>query len=254
MDAGWLIFAGTFVVALLWNLRRGDARGQAVRRGADRVRGQLVALYGGAHDIREVRLERAPKIDLGFYERGRAQLESLGYRFLHDIEDCTVRDATGMPACIRAHVGDHAATRVGLMHIRLGGWQRLLATLLRFDRDVRAVEFVTEFEDGRLLITNNTAGIGELPMPPAWEFDKLPASTSIEALAKRHRERVRRAGRVPCRIRDVHDAYRAYARQWMAASDWWHGRGATLTREEWREVAGTDSKLSNGLYDEVTRE
>ena len=42
-----------------------------------------------------------------------------------------------------------------------------------------------------------------------------------------------------------------YARQWMQASDWWHGRGATMTREEWANVTQTKSKLSNDLYDEV---
>jgi hypothetical protein len=254
VDHGWLLFAGTFLIALFWNLRNSGARTEAVRRGAVRVRGQLAALYGGAHDIREIRLERATTLDLGFYERGREQLEALGYRFLHDIENVTVREATGMPACIRAHVGDHGATRAGLMHLRVGGWQRLVAALLRLDRDVRAVEFITEFEDGGYLITNNTKGIAEVPLPPAWEFEKLPVETSIGALANRHFARVRRRGGVPIRIRNVHDAFESYARQWMQASDWWHGRGGKMTREEWHSVTGAESRTSNELYDEVTRD
>lgn len=254
MDYGWLLFAGTFLVALLWNLRHGDGRAQAVRDGAQRVRGQLIALYGGAHDVREIRIERQSALDQGFYERGRAQLESLGYRFLHDVEDVTVREASGMPACVRAHVGDHGNTRVGLMHLRVGGWQRVVATLLRMHRDVRAVEFVTEYDDGRFLITSNTKGVGEMPMPPSWEFEKFPLDTPIESLEASHRERVRRAGRAPVRVHTVHDAFAAYARQWMAASEWWRDRGGRMSRGEWAMVTGKDSKLSNQLYDEVTRD
>jgi len=251
VDYGWLIFAGTFLVALVWNLFTGGFRGETVRKGARQVKGQLEALYSGAHDVREVRLEKRPRIDIGFYERGRAQLEALGYRYLHDIEDVTVRDATGMPACIRAHAGDHGNTRAGLMHLRVGGWKRAVAGLFRLPRDVRAVEFVTEYADGRYLITSNTKGVGEMPMPPSWEFEKFPPAASIEEVERRHRERVRRLQVVPVRVHTVHDSFEAYARQWMRASDWWHGRGGRMTRNEWAKVVQKESRVSDEVYEEL---
>ncbi|MHC4848598.1 MAG: hypothetical protein ACYTEG_09105 [Planctomycetota bacterium] len=253
MDYGWVVFAGTFLIALVWNLRTGGIRAKAVRDGAQKVRGQLVALYGGAHDVREVRLARYPALDLGFYDDGSRRLAALGYRFLHDIEDLTVSEATGMPTCIRAHAGDHSATRAGLMHLRVRGWQRIVAPLFGMPRDLFAVEFITEFADGRFLITNNTKGVGEMPMPENWVFEKFAPDTAFERIEARHRERVRALGLVPVKVHSVHDAFASYARQWMAASDWWHGRGAGMSRDEWAKVTGTDSKLSNDLYDEVNR-
>ena len=77
MDPGWLIFLGTFVVALLWNIATGGGRSRAVKKGARTVARQLVALYGGAHDIRETQLARFPRLDASFYERGRRELESI---------------------------------------------------------------------------------------------------------------------------------------------------------------------------------
>ena len=59
---------------------------------------------------------------------------------------------------------------------------------------------------------------------------------------------------VPVRIRTVHDAFESYARQWMRASDWWHQRGGRMTRAEWHTVAGSESRTSNEIYDEITRE
>jgi hypothetical protein len=253
VDPGWLIFFGTFVVALLWSIATGGGRAKAVKKGARTVARQLVALYSGAHDIRETQLARFPRLDASFYERGRRELESLGYRYIHDIEDLTVSQATGMGICIRAHVGDHGATRAGLMHIRVAGWQRWIAPLLGMRRDVLAVEFVTEFGDKSFVITNNTKGVGEMPMPESWLFEKYDPSTSIAKLEARHKERVRATGRVPVKVHNVHDAFASYARQWMHASDWWHGRGATMSREEWAMATNTESKLSNDLYDEVNR-
>lgn len=248
-----MIFATTFVVMLVWTALNGDERRKRIAKGAGQVRGQLRAFYSPRHVLDPFELAEYPQLDAGFYERVCGEFGALGYRFLHDVEDKTMSDATGMLNCYRVMSDGHGTTRVAGAHMRVNGWQRWVAPLFGVPRDIFAVEFLSELEDGSFLMTNNIAGVpAGMPLPDTWACEKFPLDTPWDALHARHRDRLRAAASPPLRLFREEDVLASYDRQWQSASDWWHARGGSMSRDEWRTLTGTESRLSEDLYEELT--
>lgn len=250
MDWGWILFALAVLAAWVLSARR-SAR---VREGADQIRGMLAAFYRSPHEFSAFTFDQFPDLDERFYNDTGDALVALGFRHFHDLQDITVSEATGLLNCGRVMGDKDGGTRAGIFHIRVGGWKRWIAPLCGMPRDIRAVEFLTELDDARFIMTNNAAHApAGLPFPATWAAEKHPAKIGLEELYARHIERVRDSGGVPMRILRVGEAFASYDRQWEQAAAFWQSRGAQLTQNEFIEAAGRDDSTVRDVHEEVVR-
>jgi hypothetical protein len=182
-----LLFSGLVMLVMLLAGRRG-----APAYGAARLRAELDALYGGAHELRVARASEFPHADLAFYDGSQRTLEALGFRALGDVEDVTMsRVYPELRTFVRVMADDAALVRAGIYHLRPnGGLARVLAAVGAIPRHVRVVELVTEVPRGRFLVTAPTRGLDPLEPAPEVALERLPPGTPITALVLRHRERV----------------------------------------------------------------
>ncbi|MHC4955864.1 MAG: hypothetical protein ACYTGZ_18610 [Planctomycetota bacterium] len=241
------------MIAWILNAKSGG-KSMSVEQGARKIRGTLAALYRSPHEFASFSFDEFPLLDESFYDETEDALTRMGFRFLHDIRDVTVSEATGMPQCGRVMSDPHGTARVGIFHIRVGGWQRMIAPISGVPRDIFAVEFLTELEDGCFMMTNNAAEApAGTPLPDTWAVEKHPASIGLEDLYARHLDRVRAAGVLPRRIHREEDVLASYDRQWEQAAAFWRNRNGRLTHDEFVEVAGKDSRLVRKVHEELDR-
>jgi hypothetical protein len=91
--------------------------------------------YGAPHAYQEVRISEVANADLAFLAECKHELESLGFRFIADLEDCTVRD--------------HRSEQASVYRIMLGADGTVVAAISHCPAaDDRAVRLHSELHDG----------------------------------------------------------------------------------------------------------
>ena len=163
-----------------------------IQRAAKDTLAYVESVFVPTHEIVLVNESDYPHLNLKFYRAGRTELERLGFRYLCDEENLTLRNAPGHPFKPAMHrtllSGDGTITAV-LCHEK----PRLLSGMLMFVWRIRWrpwVSFVTDLSDGHFLQTSNATQPAVLDIPPMVHVVFLPKVPTISSLHAAHIERL----------------------------------------------------------------
>ena len=179
----------------------------APKRVARKIVGDAKALYSAPHEFAEVRAASFRDVDHRFYDSKRAELETLGFQYLADIEDLTLsRQYPSMRTFVRALVGDAGTVSAGIYQLKFRGFYRLLQLFGVLARKPFFVDLESEFSDGTFVATSNTATTDLSSSVPEIHRQSLPQETPVARLLAVHREQVelrRQKGLIPTRVRSM---------------------------------------------------
>jgi len=186
------------------------------------IRDAQAVFYRSPHEFSAFTFDQFPQLDERFYDDTAHALEQMGFRLFHDMRDVTVSQATGVAQCGRVMGDSSGVARAVILHLRVAGWKRWVALFRGVPRDIRAVQFLTELEDARFIMTNNAAQapVGG-PFPATWVPERHPRGIGLEELYARHLERVEESLGIPVKIKRPGDAFASYDRQWEQAAAFW---------------------------------
>lgn len=116
------------------------------------------------------------------------------------------------------------------------------------------VEFETEFQDGRQLITSNAEAAGMMSGPPTIENNFFPYGTSINALLSCHMKRLLEIAKEspPIRLQSLDDILQMQKRQSMlkiayrSSMQW-------VTQEEMLKLSGGSPELAVDVFSEIQK-
>jgi len=230
-------------------------------KGAREILARIEASYVPEHDYVAVRETDFGHLDLDFYRRVRAMLETEGFLFLEDCEDLTLAKAPGQPfkpVMIRVLASGDGTIMAGLYHPKpRTWWMRLLLWLLR-QKLGPTVDMETEFSDGSFLCTSNAIGAAAMDSPALIDVEYQPAGTPPERVLARHRERVaarlaRGDGVVPRRAGSIAEV-RAAQNRMNGIKAAHRGKIGGITREELERLSRGNTELAAQVHAEVLRQ
>jgi hypothetical protein len=235
------------VVVLLvlggYGLLRFFAR-RAIRRAARGAFRTAYEMYSQVHDWRQTQTTDFKDIDLDFYARTQAWLESQGFRMLADLENVSMHQITNVPrSFIRMMIGPDGHTAAGCYHLRLRHVARKDGRLTVDTRECHVVEFVTYLDDGRT-VTTTPVSSGDLPEPRPGNLGHHMPGAAPETLLARHPEHVgsllsRSPGVAPCAMHSPEDLLKLMADSQARSSEYRRQIGF-LTDDEVDRFAGRD--------------
>jgi hypothetical protein len=124
-------------------------------------------------------------LDLAFYDTIKRNLEHIGYRFISDVEDLTVRQNSGVKCFARQFISPDESTVAGIYHMRPIWHHRVLGA-----KEAKVTEFESRFSDGSFVVTGNAEMAGKLDSPPEIDSRQFAAGTLWNVVLDAHRFRV----------------------------------------------------------------
>ncbi|HEV2295239.1 MAG TPA: hypothetical protein VGR35_15410 [Tepidisphaeraceae bacterium] len=153
-------------------------------------------LYTPVHEKRRVDGETTIheyRLDRDFYRTRTAELEAARFRTVGDYVDVTAEQATSWArAVIRTFIGDNGTTMAAIFDVRIRGFVRFVQLLGVIARDMRSVEFETEFTDGRFACTSNAVSASKTTEVPGISRLFLPLRSTTRELLDAHHAHVAR--------------------------------------------------------------
>lgn len=225
MELGQWIVVGVIVLSLIWVGLDYFFRRFEVGRIAKKLVDLGEDLYGKELQYVRVDATKFGWLDLDFYDRAQQAIKALRFQHLADIESISLSRkfpyARTFVRCMLNPPGDITAA---IYHVRLRGLMAPLQWFGLAPRNMRIIEFETEFSDGTFLDTNNSEGIED--MPPLEQRVKLafPRDTPAELLLEVHQETVtellrQKPGLQPVRLWKLEDVIEAQERQRRIMAD-----------------------------------
>lgn len=205
MSPSLILFIVFLAIAVAVTVVRQRARWRAqCRAAAEKIHGEMAAMYGGEQQFRAVRQEDFPGIDLARYHEAREFLTAHGFNPLGSIENVTMTQVYPANRTFMAAYVDEPGTTCAYFYQVQG---------------IHVQDFSSALEDGRFLLTTN-ATIDKLTPAPSVSRETLPATATQAQLLARHQERVaalraaepRAAWRTVHTMDEVLDACRGYSR------------------------------------------
>jgi hypothetical protein len=151
---------------------------------------QQKTLYAGKHKYRRVAAQAFEGLDVNYYEKTRTRLETLGFRYLGDVEDLTVASTSNflkMQAVLRIMAGEGGTVTAAVYHVRMFGLPRLLQIVGVLPRKMKVIDLESELTDGRHVCTANTLESDTTAPFPGISKRRYPADTPVEQLIEHHR-------------------------------------------------------------------
>jgi hypothetical protein len=181
------------------------------KRAAQEIVADTKALYSQQHEFAEVAASSFPDVDQSYYERMKGEFESLGFRYLVDMEDRTAnRQYPRMRTFLRCFLGDGGAISGAVYHLKLRGHFRFLQLVGILPRQPYFIDLETELSDGTFVATSNTLG-GDLSSPvPGISYKRCPQHVSLGVMLESHRSQLASqaaAGSAPRVMRSVPDLW-----------------------------------------------
>ncbi len=217
------------------------------KTGAKKQLTRQKTIYSGKMKYAEVPPRDFPWLDEAFYDEVSKKMADAGFRHVGDFECLTLsRQFPSMRTFLRCFVGDAGAIMAAGYHVKVRGLMSVLALLRVIPKNMRTVEFESEFDDRTFLSTNNCAGLNAFTDDPGITIEQLDPSTPLEQLLSRHRERLKRI----VEERKVQPVRFATRDDVLAAQDRMHElrsghrkRTGYVTRDQFEAMAG--GKLSH---------
>jgi hypothetical protein len=189
-------------------------------------------------------------LDLAFYDNGRRHLEALGYRYLDDQENVTLRRRSGISTFIRILLSRDQTTMADFYHFIPRFALRILGA-----KSSKVLDLETWFSDGCFVCTSNAEMAGKLESPPAIDALRLPAGTAWDMLLEAHQRRVNKylathPGVTPVKLTGLADVRRAQDEQQRIKAEF--RRRIGLSRTELERFAGAQGREVDRLHDALT--
>jgi len=199
------------------------------------------------HEYASVDARKFKHLDLAYYDNIRRQLESIGYQYLDDQENVTLRRRSGTRTFVRMFLGRDQATMAELYHFIPKFTLRVLGA-----KPVKVLGFETWFSDGCFVVTNNAELSGKLDSPPAIDALRLPAGTSWNLLVESHQRRIAKylaghPGVTPVKLGGMDDVRKAQDEQQRIKSEFRKRVG--LSKAELERFAGTRGPDVDRIHD-----
>ena len=190
-------------------------------------------------------------LDLAFYDEGRCHLEKLGYRFLDDQENVTLRCRSGISTFIRILLSGDQITMADFYHFVPKFASRVLGA-----KSAKVLDLETWFSDGSFVCTSNAEMAGKLESPPAIDALRMPALTSWDKLLETHQRRIGKylashPGVTAVQLKGMADVRRAQDEQQRIKAEFRKRIG--LSRMELEQFAGTQGREVDQLHDALTQ-
>lgn len=202
-------------------------------------------------EYRAVDPQAFKKLDLGFYDYVRREMEARSYRFLEDTEQA--RQGRGEGVFFRTLVGPDNATLGVCYHMKVPAFLRMLGA-----KDAKVVEFYTAFNNGHYVITSNADAAGKLDYPAVMDTRWLADGTALPLVQREHEKhlasfREKHAGVEPVPIGSASDMHRMQHDLDRIKSEFRKSHG--LSKAELQRIAGEDGgEAMTILHQDVAKE
>jgi hypothetical protein len=237
VEVFFLMMGLWLVVAVALGVRRPTGLGGAS------LRARLDAVYGEPHELARVSPAAFPEADVEFYDRARRELEAKGYSTLADVEDLTLsRIYPQSRTFTRLFADAGRMIRASVYHLHPRGVVISMLQLVQlYPRHLRVIELVSEI-GGQFIVTSNTHGVDRLEPPPEAKVERMPLSTSLQAVVARHEARITELlrvhpERVPVTYESFDDVLASIARAHVAMARHRQKVGG-LSRDELERLKG----------------
>ena len=147
-----------------------------IRNAAKRILKNVRKNYTRERNIRVIGSESLPADTAGEYAVAKTVVEGLGFKFVCYAEDETFTRANGIMVPFQYFKDDKGSVKAATYFLPKAGYT--------------VYDFMTEFSDGRQLITGNAAMAAKINAPPIFIRMHMPAETPPGAILKTHRERL----------------------------------------------------------------
>jgi hypothetical protein len=163
-----------------------DSDHPAVADRAANIYGELVVIYQPRHTFRKASLAEFPKLSKAFYEDTLRFLKSNGFKHLADMEDTTVSTVYPHNETIIRVLCSEDGTSIGACYqVRVTGLMGIIAFFLRMPRNIKTVEFESEFDNGMFIVTTN-AEKDQMDAEPGIVRTVLPEKSAPKAILDAH--------------------------------------------------------------------
>lgn len=215
-SATWpLLLAGCTVARRAWRILAGTSTPEERAR---KVTEQKRAIYSAPHEYAPVRVDDFRGIDAGYYDAAQRWLESVGFQCFGDVENLSLSAVyPNMRTAIRDFASADAIISASIWQVKMCGSLRVPAFFRLRKRDLRVVDFRTEFSDGTFLSTTNDREFDPSRAVPGIERIQLANITPVEDALAAHRRRVsdiltQQPGVAPVLMRTAKDVRSGFAR------------------------------------------
>jgi len=156
-----------------------------------KIRALVEKVFKEKHDYLPTTLEDHPTLDRAFYEELTKTFQTHGFTWVGDVVDLTMSQANpSYRTCLRVFVGEGGRIMGALYHIRFRGWGRVLQWVGLIPRQIKVIDFETEFLNGVFVGTTNAPTGQGLSHGPRVRRE-YHRGARFERLLEFHRQRVK---------------------------------------------------------------
>jgi hypothetical protein len=206
---------------------------------AEQIAKQTSILTVPRYEYAPANPENFKHLDIEFYDQGRRWLESLGYTFVIDEENITLRNSNGVQSLLRRLISRDRTILATFYHFK------------RLGKDAKVLDLETWASNGSFVCTSNAASAGKLDYPPQIDAYFFPAETPLDALLQGHEARLnafyaQNPGVSAYALGGIDDMRRMGDEMQRIKSEFRSGRG--ISREELERIAGKSSPVIDDVH------
>jgi hypothetical protein len=197
-----------------------------------------------------------PHLAKRFYKRTQTQLEKMGFHFIGDLENLTLKEQKPDPRTFIRVMADPAGEIVAAFyHVKPRFPWPLLMWLWGL-RPARLLEFESEFSDGSMLMSTLITPKADVPPPPKFIRIHYPRKMPVDLLLKNHQAKLQEKLRVdpdvkPVRIRTLQDVIKMQNRQLILTRE--HLEEIGWVTREYLYKHGARKEFADQIYAEIQR-
>ncbi len=212
------------------------------------------SMYATEHTYRIVNPEDFRHVSLAFYNDMKQNLESLGFRYVADVEDETVKGQKPDPRTfLRLMISADGTVNAGIYHIRPTLIWRLFMFFVGM-RATKVVEFQTELANQSQIVTTTVRSRDLFPTSPRLIRNFQPHGTPVDELYQVHLESVKRVtwetSVKPISNRTLNDLLGFENRQMAIQRDYLESIGWVTEDFLLKQTRG-NKKLSKAIHAEI---
>jgi hypothetical protein len=223
-----------------------------IKRSAKKSLEQQKVIYSGKMEYADASPRDFPWLDESFYSEVSQKMSEVGFRHIGDFECLTLsKQFPSMRTFIRRFIGDMGTTVGEAYHVKILGLMRIFVLLKIIPRNIRTIEFLSEFTDYTFLTTSNNAGFNLFSDFPGIISNQLAPSTPFDKLLSTHLEKLERVVKEnnvkPVCFGNREDVLASGDRMQMLKSAH-KKRTGYISREHFEQIAGDKSSVLQNEY------
>jgi hypothetical protein len=226
-------------------------------KAAKNIISHIEKVYVPKHDYSPVDPNNFKHLDLKFYEENMEKLKIMGFRYLIDEEDLTLKGvANDMRTFFRIALSADGTISSALYHPKPKFWLRFFLWIMRFKLG-KVVDFGTEYSDGSFLVTSNAECAGSMQSPPLVMTEYLSWNSPLEKVYQTHMMRMEAYSIVAPDIEPIRcsgiDQLHASQHRLEAIKAAYRKEVGGVTKEELEKLSGGNIDLAHKVNTEIER-